>query len=203
MKKFFHGTTQDGKDAILNGSYGPEKNNWICSDSDFMYAWDRDLLTEAECWDEDYPDFIDQDCIGKANENAQIANALLENPYDRTYVLEFCVSDDKYQNLFDEGYISEDSSCENMKGAIQINADKLNEMIKNKEVKIHVYAFRFCVKMSLLYLSGIVDNPYFEESLEKLPSTEIKALQILSKVDTSDFFDDFVLSPELVEDYEF
>ena len=94
-------------------------------------------------------------------------------------------------------------SCENMEGAIQISANKLNKMIKNKEVKIHVYTFRFCVKMSLLYLSGIVGNPYFEETLEKLPSIEIKALQILSKVDTSDFFEDFVLSPELVEDYEF
>ena len=94
-----------------------------------------------------------------------------------------------------EGYLDYDDSCENMSdsGAMMLRSAVINDLIKaHKEIGITVYYMPFYPKLSLFYLVGLVDNPYFEETLEKLNQSDYDGLQILSKMDTSAIWEDII-----------
>ena len=191
MRYLFHGTTIEAANEILSGNYNPEETVWNCSDDCYMYVWEQNKLTEAECWDEF--DLVSGGCIKRANESAQIANAILPRPYDETVVIQFSVPDYLFDRLMNEGYLDYDDSCENMSdsGAMMLRSAVINDLIKaHEEIGITVYYMPFYPKMSLFYLVGLVDNPYFEETLEKLNQSDYNGLQILSKIDTCTIWED-------------
>lgn len=193
MRYLFHGTTIEACNEILSGNYNPEETVWGCSDDFYMYVWEQNKLAEAEGWDEF--DLFSGGCIERANESAQIANAILPRPYDETVVIQFSVPDYLFDQLMNEGYLDYDDSCENMydSGAMKLRSAVINQLIKDHEkIGITVYYMPFYPKMSLFYLIGLVDNPYFEETLEKLNRADYDGLQILSKMDTCVVWEDIV-----------
>ena len=193
MRYLYHGTTIEACNEILSGNYNPDETVWNCSDDCYMYVWEQNKLTEAECWDEF--DLVSGGCIKRANESAQIANAILPRPYDETVVIQFSVPDYLFDRLMNEGYLDYDDSCKNMSdsGAMMLRSAVINDLIKaHKEIGITVYYMPFYPKMSLFYLVGLVDNPYFEETLEKLNQPDYDGLQILSKMDTCSIWEDII-----------
>lgn len=193
MRYLYHGTTIEACNEILSGNYNPNETVWNCSDDYYMYVWEQNKLAEVEGWDEF--DLFSGGCIKRANESAQIANAILPRPYDETVVIQFSVPDYLFDRLMNEGYLDYDDSCENMSdsGAMMLRSAVINDLIKaHKEIGITVYYMPFYPKLSLFYLVGLVDNPYFEETLEKLNQSDYDGLQILSKMDTSAIWEDII-----------
>ena len=198
MRYLFHGTTVEAANKILAGNYNPEETVWNCSSDLYMYVWEQKKLAEAECWDEF--DLVSGGCIKRANESAQIANAVLPNPYNQTAVIQFSIPDYLFNQLMDEGYLDYDDSCENMydSGAMMLRSTVINDLIKaREEIGIRVYYLPFDPKLSLFYLVGLFDNQYFQETLEKLPDEDYRALEMLTKVDFCVIWEDIIyVEPE-------
>lgn len=198
MRYLFHGTTVEACNEILAGNYNPEKTVWNCSDDYYMYVWEQNKLAEVDGWDEF--DRISGGCIERANESAQIANAILPNPYNQTAVIQFSIPDYLFNQLMDEGYLDYDDSCENMydSGAMKIRSAVINDLIKaHEEIGIRVYYLPFYPKLSLFYLVGLFNNPYFQETLEKLPDEDYRALELLTHMDFSVIWEDIIyVEPE-------
>ena len=201
MRYLFHGTTVEAANEILAGNYNPEKTVWNCSDDCYMYVWEQEKLSEAECWDEF--DLASGGCIKRANESAQIANAILPNPYIQTAVIQFSIPDYLFNQLMDEGYLDYDDSCENMydSGAMILRSTVINDLIKAREkIGIRVYYLPFYPKLSLFYLVGLFNNQYFQETLEKLPDEDYRALELLTHMDFSVIWED-IIYVEVEENY--
>lgn len=193
MRYLFHGTTIEACNEILAGNYNPEKTVWNCSSDLYMYVWEQNKLAEVDGWDEF--DRISGGCIERANESAQIANAILPNPYNQTAVIQFSIPDYLFNQLMDEGYLDYDDSCENMydSGAMMLRSTVINDLIKaHEEIGIRVYYLPFYPKLSLFYLVGLFNNPYFQETLEKLPDEDYRALELLTHMDFSVIWEDII-----------
>lgn len=205
MKYLYHGTTIEGMRNIICGRYDPDETIWNCSASGYMYAYDLEKWIEAEGYENE--DFEDQQngCASRANEAAQIANAIDPIPYSQTCVIEFGISDELYEFAVNEEYIEPDNSAENMAdcGAIQVDACWLNKMIKLGRIDMRVFYYEFNYALTPFYLSGLFDNPYFRATLEKLPHEMYEAIKLL--YDNGIFLEE-LFDPELqkIEDlYEF
>ena len=205
MKYLYHGTTIEGMRNIICGRYDPDETIWNCSASGYMYAYDLEKWIEAEGYENE--DFEDQQngCASRANEAAQIANAIDPIPYSQTCVIEFGISDELYEFAVNEEYIEPDNSAENMAdcGAIQVDACWLNKMIKLGRIDMRVFYYEFNRNLTPFYLSGLFENPYFEETLEKLPYEMYEAVKLLHN---NGIFIEELLDPELqkIDDlYEF
>lgn len=198
MRYLFHGTTIEAANEILAGNYNPEKTVWNCSDDYYMYVWEQKKLCEVEDWDDS--DLPSDGCIERANESAQIANAILPNPYPQTVVIQFSIPDYLFKHLVNEGYLDYDDSCENMydSGAMMFRSAVINDLIKaHEEIGIKVYYLPFYPKLSLFYLVGLFDNQYFQETLEKLPNEDYRPLKMLAKIDYSAIWEDIIyVEPE-------
>ena len=193
MRYLFHGTTIEACNEILAGNYNPEKTVWNCSSDLYMYVWEQNKLAEVDGWDEF--DRISGGCIERANESAQIANAILPNPYNQTAVIQFSIPDYLFNQLMDEGYLDYDDSCENMydSGAMMLRSTVINDLIKaHEEIGIRVYYLPFYPKLSLFYLVGLFNNKYFQETLEKLPDEDYRALELLTHMDFSVIWEDII-----------
>ena len=199
MKKLYHGTTVEAKEEIIQGRYDPESTIWNCSNPGFMYVYGKDELCEVEGWDEDCTTLEQEDnCARRANESAQIANAILPNPEDKTCVIEFRIPNELYNWAKENDAISPDCSSENMEdyGALQVDAYWLNQHIKSGEIKMWVWTFEFNPRLALFYLSGLFQNEYFEETLEKLPPLMYDAVKAIA--DAGIFLED-LLDPGCLE----
>ena len=184
MKKFYHGTTYEAMKEIINGNYAPDRTIWDCSDDAKLYAWDRDWSAGLEYWDIDCtPGQIDTNCAFRANENGQITNALKKEPDKFTYVVEFSMEDELYEEMKGDERIEADESSPNMDGAVQIEAFALNKYIKEGKVNIRIFQFTFCRKLALFYLVNLIDNDYFTEALERLEDDEHQVLMAMGKAD--------------------
>ena len=205
MKYLYHGTTIEGMRNIIIGRYDPDETVWGCSSPGYMYAYDLEKWVECEGYkDEDLEDQMNG-CASRANEAAQIANAIDPDPYSQTCVIEFGISDELYEFAVNEEYIEPDTSVENMAdyGAVQVDACWLNKMIKLGRIDMRVFYYEFNRNLTPFYLSGLFDNPYFEETLEKLPYEMYEAVKLLHN---NGIFIEELLDPELqkIEDlYEF
>ena len=196
MKKLYHGTTIEAMKEIVQGRYDPESTNWSCSNPGFIYVYGKEELCEAEGWDEDCTTQQQEDnCARRANESAQIANAILPKPENETCVIEFGIPDELYNWVKENDVISPDCSSENMEdyGALQVDACWLNEHIKSGEIEMRVWAFEFNPFLIPFYLSGLFQNDYFEETLEKLPRLMYDAVKAIA--DAGIFLED-LLDPE-------
>lgn len=205
MKYLYHGTTIEGMRNIICGRYDPDETVWNCSGFGYMYAYDLEKWIEAEGYENE--DFEDQQngCASRANEAAQIANAIDPDPYSQTCVIEFGISDELYEFAVNEEYIEPDNSAENMAdcGAVQVEACWLNKMIKLGRLDMRIFYYEFNRNLTPFYLSGLFENPYFEETLEKLPYEMYEAVKLLHN---NNIFIEELLDPELqrIEDlYEF
>ena len=205
MKYLYHGTTIEGMRNIICGRYDPDETIWNCSGFGYMYAYDLEKWIEAECYENE--DFEDQQngCASRANEAAQIANAIDPDPYSQTCVIEFGISDELYEFAVNEEYIEPDNSVENMAdyGAVQVDACWLNKMIKLGRIDMRVFYYEFNYALTPFYLSGLFDNPYFKATLEKLPHEMYEAVKLLHN---NSIFIEELLDPELqkIDDlYEF
>ncbi len=191
MFKMFHGTTFEGGNRIpffgFNSSYNKA---WSCSDEEMVYFYNPiTILNSNEISDEQD---ADNWCLERANEQGQIQNALLDEPNTRTCVLEFQFNDEAL-DLFEN-----DISCENMFGADQANLQEINKIILNRQCKIIVHYFPFFPKLSIFYLTGLIDNPYFTDSFEKMKEIDRAALKIAcSSGDTYEIFEVIVYQNEI------
>lgn len=183
MKKLYHGTTVEAMREIIQGRYDPESTIWSCSNPGFMYVYGKDELCEAEGWDEDCTTQEQEDnCARRANESAQIANAILPKPGNKTCVIEFGIPDELYEWAKENDIISPDCSSENMEdyGALQVDAWWININIKSNVIKMRVWYFDFNSHLTPFYLSGLFQNEYFEETLEKLPRLMYEAIKVIA-----------------------
>ena len=202
--KLFHGTTFEGGQDIPRNGYDYDKGNspWSCSDDARVYFYfpqtvlNRELGVDDEDATEDEWKEAEQKCLELANESAQIAQALLPNPQNRTCVLEFIFPDtpEFMHNVYD--YIAEDWSCENMNLANSIDVSIINKMIKERKCEIVVHYFPFFPKLSLFYLGSLVDNPYFQEAFEKMNKIDQVSLSLVGKIDYWQIFEDLTYVEE-------
>jgi len=141
MATYFHGTTQQGLDAILSGT-GKPSGPWTCSDQDRMaYLWDAEAMIEGEGFDDNYG------VIQQAFESAQAQAAILAE--DTTlYVLELNIDADT---------VEPDYSCENMSYAVTINEDALKGAI------VRAYRCEFSKWDAPFLLAGLLDREHFAE----------------------------------------
>ena len=198
MKYLYHGTTIEGMRNIITGRYDPDETVWSCSSPGYMYAYDLEKWVECEAYEnEDLEDQM-KECASRANEAAQIANAIDPDPYSQTCVIEFGISDELYEFAVNEEYIEPDTSVENMAdyGAVQVDACWLNKMIKLGRIDMRVFYYEFNRNLTPFYLSGLFENPYFEETLEKLPCEMYEAIKLLHN---NHIFIEELLDPELQE----
>ena len=186
MKYLYHGTTIEGMRNIIIGRYDPDETVWGCSSPGYMYAYDLEKWAECEGYTSDEYGDVDLDgsqkaCASRANEAAQIANAIDLDPYSQTCVIEFGISDELYEFAVNEEYIEPDTSVENMAdyGAVQVDACWLNKMIKLGRIDMRVFYYEFNRNLTPFHLSGLFDNPYFEATLEKLPHEMYEAVRLL------------------------
>ena len=205
MKYLYHGTTIKGMRNIICGRYDPDETVWNCSGFGYMYAYDLEKWIEAEGYENEDLEDQQNGCASRANEAAQIANAINPNPYSQTCVIEFGISDELYEFAVNEEYIEPDNSAENMAdcGAVQVEACWLNKMIKLGRLDMRIFYYEFNRNLTPFYLSSLFENPYFEETLEKLPYEMYEAVKLLHN---NDIFIEELMYPELqkIEDlYEF
>ena len=196
MKYLYHGTTIEGMRNIIAGRYDPDETVWSCSSPGYMYAYDLEKWVECEGYgNEDSEDQMNG-CASRANEAAQIANAIDPDPYSQTCVIEFGISDELYEFAVNEEYIEPDNSAENMAncGAVQVDAYWFNKMIKLGRIDMRVFYYEFNRNLTPFYLSGLFENPYFEETLEKLSYEMYEAVKLLYN---NGVFIEELLDPEL------
>lgn len=197
MFTLFHGTTLKGYQDIVNGKYDSSKGNnpWNCSDSNKIYFYDPVAILNTE-YDSDSKHKQEANEMAQrlANEAGQIANAPSETPDNRTVVLEFIFADD---NIYFED-VEEDLSCPNMCWAVQIDADKFNELIRNGKCSIKIHFYKFYPKMSLCYLVPLVDNDYF--NLEALTNDEKDLLLKLKNMECYTLYDSIIYDLSEEED---
>ena len=181
MFKMFHGTTLTALDGIVkHGFKFNKKTAWNCSRNNMTYVYNPATILNNEDCTEDEANYI---ALERANEQAQIQNAIMKNPDPYTCVLEFEFEDD----CLDE--FEEDDSCENMGafGANQIFSKTLNNFIKEGKCKVYLHLFEFMVKCSLIYLAPLTrKNPYFNSN-KFLSKTEINFANTI--LDNSIFFE--------------
>ena len=190
MFKMFHGTTFDGAKKIPIEGFNPWKGKaWSCSDEEMVYFYNPvTILNSGETETEEE---ADNWCLERANEQGQIQNALLDEPSTFTCVLEFQFNDDVL-NLFEN-----DMSCDGMLGADQINLEEVNYIIRKKQCKIIVHYFQFYPKLSIFYLTGLKDNPYFTETFENMKEIDRIALEIACSGDTYEIYEAIIYQDEI------
>lgn len=185
----FHGTINPTS-ILTEGFTRGNDTIWNCSDWDYVYFYELEKFMEAECIDDEKDGYLR--ILGRTNEQSQVQNAFLEAPYNKTYVLEFHFPSEFRQ------FIEEDESCEGMGsyGAVQVDIDVLNDWLKTKPCEVYLHTYRFVVKNSLMYISGLIDNEFALPGLERLPEYELQIMKALSKEFNEAFWEDFILCPE-------
>lgn len=181
----FHGTNTH-PDNILHKGFDNALTIWNCSDYNQVYFYEYKRWCECEGYDKDDEDSYEV-ILHRANEQAQIQNAVKPEPERATCVLEFHFPEE-FGN-----YIATDSSCKNMEhfGSVQVNLNIINEYMQKGWCKVIVHTYPFAVKCSLMYLTGLVDNEYFE--IDMLPDFEQEALRNLAKGEwNEDFYDNCI-----------
>ena len=190
MFKMFHGTTFDGAKKIPIEGFNPWKGKaWSCSDEEMVYFYNPvTILNSGEAETEEE---ADNWCLERANEQGQIQNALLDEPSTFTCVLEFQFNDDVL-DLFEN-----DMSCDGMFGASQIDLEEVNYIIRKRQCKIVVHYFQFYPRLSIFYLTGLKENPYFIETFENMKEIDRIALEIACSGDTYEICEAIIYQDEI------
>lgn len=171
MFKMYHGTTFKNAKNILENGFKSTDHNWIPSVDDMVYFMNPTSIENNEDCNSEY---AESEAMRIANEEGQIANALIDNPIPITTVLEIQVPDD-YMDCFEN-----DNSCPNMSNADQVNLNDINMILKDTRTVIVPHYFEFYPKISLFYLVSLIDNKYMDLR-SKLNEMDYQALVILAK----------------------
>lgn len=190
MFKMFHGTTFNGGEKIPIFGFDPSYNKaWSCSDEEMVYFYNpATVLNSREASTEEEADYW---CLQMANEQGQIQNALLDSPFTTTCVLEFQF-DDEALDLFEN-----DTSCDGMFGADQIDLQEINYIILHKKCKIIAHYFLFYPKLSIFYLTSLENNTYFTKAFDEMEKIDRIALQIACRGDTYSIFEEISHQDEI------
>lgn len=137
----YHGCVESAIEPIINGEYGVEKSipivhPWLCAKGKEIFFYDKELIKEDEGIDEEDDDSAVEYCIERCNEQAQVQNACLPQPFGVTCVLEVTFYYDKNGDSINswEDICIKDYSCENMPAAVCMNANIFNSLVKEGKV---------------------------------------------------------------------
>lgn len=192
--RLYHGTSHRGIKYILQeGFLYSGQSIWNCSDEDYSYFYELKRFIKAESLEEDSFKYQQYAAIQRANESAQLQEAMLERPSFHTYVIELVVPPEFAI------FIEDDTSCENMYryGAVQILHDHINTLIRTGEYAMHIYKGNFSPKCSLLYVTGLIENEYFCGEFTSYEESIVKTLR------SSDVFIDDLLNPDIIYEQSF
>lgn len=176
--RLYHGTTHSGGVQIPSFGFSDEIYTvWNCSYDCKVYFYELERYAKVNGYEDESFKLKQSACIHSANEAGQIQEAFLSNPGKFTYVLEFILPPEIKE------YMEEDDSCESMSnyGAVQVDIDILNELIKQDKCTINAYQFDFAPKCSLAYICGLLDNPYCSDAFDNFTQTEIDIMEALRK----------------------
>lgn len=158
MKRIlFHGTCEQGYQGIKEFGFNPEDAVWTCSDLNCSYFWDLNYFEEKE-------GMTEENVIRRAFEQATVAAAKNDQRSSNLYVIRIVVDDEEID-------VMEDNSCENMYGAVCIR----NEDLAKVEMEVFV-SDDYYPSLRLFYLSGIVNNRYFDVHLSYVERKAIKEI---------------------------
>lgn len=199
----YHGCVESAIEPIINGEYGVEKSTpiihpWICANGKKIFFYDKELVKEDEGLEDD--EDATQFCIERCNGQAQIQNACLPNPFNVTCVLEVTFYQDKYDNPvnFWEDLCLPDNSCDYTNGAVCMDSDIFNQLVKEGKVEFKVHKYQFFSKLALCYITSLpIENPLFNKNC--LTEGELKAckffmdsniyIEELYQCDEKDYFE--------------
>lgn len=189
-----HGTTSVGKDDILHkrGFRDDMGSIWSCSEYDKAYFYELKRFAKCEGKEDESLENIQYELLLRANENAQIQEAILKNPGTMTYVIEFVLPPEANQ------FIEDDDSCDNMinYGSVQMDTIAINHFIRTGNCCINVYHFNFFPKMAYFYIAGLINNEFAQVYFEGLGKEEACAIEAINKADTYEIFEAIVLEVE-------
>lgn len=200
MFKLFHGTTMNAYKEILEGGYDYDKgaHPWDgTSDYECIYFFAPYRMLEiGEVDEDDGEEVADDKSLCYANQQAQISNACLEHPWDRTVVIEFELPDEP------ENYdtLGPDVSCNetDYTGAVQMTVEEFNEkVLPNAQVKVHFLNFH--VKLSLLYIAGLIaSNNIF--TVAATETEDIFARALMKADNVLDLIPDYLYETDELKD---
>ena len=176
----YHGCVESAIESIINGEYGVEKSTpivhpWLCAKGKEIFFYDKELIKGDEGDDDNAVEY----CIERCNEQAQVQNACLPQPFGVTCVLEVTFYYNKNGDSINswEDICVEDSSCECMSTSICMDAKSFNSLVKEGKVAFKVHKYEFFPKLALCYITSIIENPLFNR--ECLSREELKACKII------------------------
>lgn len=200
MFKLFHGTTMNAYKEILEGGYdyysGPQPWDGTSDHGCIYFFAPYRMIEVGEVDEDDGEREADDRSLCYANQQAQITNACLEHPWDRTVVIEFELHDEpeNYESL------GPDISCKEIDytGAVQMEVKEFNEKIlPNAHVRVHFLNFH--VKLSLLYIAGLIasNNTFTGITTEK---EDIFARALMKADDVLDLIPDYLYEADELKD---
>ena len=102
IRTLYHGTTQEGYAGICGRGFGDAPHVWLCSEPDYVYFFDRELLSIDLGMDDSDPSDIDEACVNQALQMALIAATVRDSRSCDLYVLRLTVDDEQIAVLPDE-----------------------------------------------------------------------------------------------------
>lgn len=173
--RLYHGTTHaGGKNIPIFGFSINMFTAWNCSCEEYVYFYELNEWAEVNGYEEDSFRAKQISCIEQAAQSGMIQEALLHKQDDYVCVLEFILPPEIKE------YLQADDSCEHMDGAFQLDIWIINNLIAEDKCTINVYKYGFAPKCSLLYITGLQDNPYFDAE-DALSQTEQEMLMAFSQ----------------------
>lgn len=176
----YHGCVESAIESIINGEYGVEKSTpivhpWLCAKGKEIFFYDKELIKGDEGDDDNAVEY----CVERCNEQAQVQNACLPQPFGVTCVLEVTFYYNKNGDSINswEDICVEDSSCECMSTSICMDAKSFNSLVKEGKVAFKVHKYEFFPKLALCYIASIIENPLFNKGC--LSREELKACKII------------------------
>ena len=171
MFKMYHGTTFENAKNIMKNGFESINHNWEPSVDNMVYFMNPASIENNEDCDSE---FAENEAMRIANEEGQIANALLNNPSPLTSVIEIQIPNE-YLDCFEN-----DDSCPNMVNADQVKLKDVNKILKDPRAAVIPHYFEFYPKLSLFYLVNLIDNEYID-LCNKLNDIDYQALTLLAK----------------------
>lgn len=114
----YHGTTMENAITMLGSNFSSivDETVWNCSDDDMLYMAEKDYDGE------------ENEGLRIAAEAAQIAAAYLGSESSDLVVLKLEIP----EFMFEEAYVTEDDSCDNMYGCWQIKQNDLKKILLSR-----------------------------------------------------------------------
>jgi len=159
MKRtLLHGMSSHAYNELirLNSFENVLDTTWNCSNGSYLYAYDVDDFIKGEDCEKDL-------VINRCFESAAIGSAKFNQIDNKLYVVELEIDADEVDIL-------EDTSCENMSYAFEIDRD---EITTANIVNVYV-SEDYESSLKLFYLSGLLKNEYFDIDLS---DKEIRAIE--------------------------